>query len=30
MAKLLHDTEVTEEALAQTLRMIKPWSGTAA
>ena len=29
-AQVAHDTEVAEEALAETLRKIKPWAGTAA
>jgi addiction module HigA family antidote len=29
-AQAAHDTEVTEEALSETLDRIKPWSGTAA
>jgi antitoxin HigA-1 len=29
-AQVAHDTEVAEEALAETLRKIKPWRGAAA
>jgi antitoxin HigA-1 len=29
-AQVTHDTEVAEEALAQTLKKIKPWRGAAA
>jgi addiction module HigA family antidote len=29
-AQAAHDTEVAEEALAETLNRIKPWSGAAA
>ena len=29
-AQVMYDTEVAEEALADTLRKIKPWRGTAA
>lgn len=29
-AQAAHDTEVAEDALAETLDRIKPWSGTAA